>query len=143
MKVLKQRELAEYRKELLEKQNGKCALCKQPLSLDEAVADHDHSTGHIRSVLHGHCNRLEGVFFGWLRGCSVSAIQWLANLMHYWQQDYSDNPIYPSHPADQTKKFKRLSKTDMIDLLKDIYPEMDLAKYTKSQLAKLYRDSWK
>lgn len=143
MKVLKAKELAQYRAELLEKQDYKCALCKQPLTLDAAVADHDHSTGHIRGICHSHCNRVEGVLNGWLKGCRVSAVQWLINLIDYWRHDYSDNPIYPSHPNDQTKKFKRLTKRDMIVLLEEIYPDMLLEHRSKKELTKLYRDSWK
>ncbi|MFH4357224.1 endonuclease domain-containing protein [Vibrio diabolicus] len=143
MRVLKAKELNEYRNELLKKQDYKCALCGLPLSEEDAVCDHDHSTGHCRGALHSMCNRVEGAVHSWLKGFKIAEVQWLVRLIQYWQADYSDNAIYPSHPNDMTKKFKRLSKTDMIELLNEIYPEMVLEQYTKSQLAKLYRDSWK
>ena len=51
---------------LLSQQNGLCAICKKkPPSKDGPNAwnvDHDHSTGHVRGVLCGNCNRGIGLF---------------------------------------------------------------------------------
>ena len=44
---------------LVEKQNGLCAICHQPLGDDEAV-DHCHETGVVRGVLHRKCNAALG-----------------------------------------------------------------------------------
>lgn len=41
------------KKELIEKQNGLCPICKQPNPND---VDHDHETGAVRAVLHKECN---------------------------------------------------------------------------------------
>jgi hypothetical protein len=43
------------RNELMEKQNGKCAICS--IELDKPVLDHDHTTGYVRAVLCEHCNK--------------------------------------------------------------------------------------
>ncbi|MFB5177692.1 endonuclease domain-containing protein [Vibrio alginolyticus] len=51
MRVLKAKELNEYRNELLKKQDYKCALCGLPLSEEDAVCDHDHSTDHCRGAI--------------------------------------------------------------------------------------------
>jgi hypothetical protein len=143
MRVLKTRELAEERRLLLDNQNGKCALCGLPLKEEDAVMDHDHATGHCRGALHGMCNRVEGVIHGWLNVFRIAKVQWLVRLIHYWQADYSDNPIYPTHPNEMTKTFSRLSKPQMIELLVEIFPDMTLDGKSKKELAKLYRESWK
>ena len=38
---------------LLEKQNGRCAICRHPLPKGTAVVDHCHETGEVRGLL---CN---------------------------------------------------------------------------------------
>jgi hypothetical protein len=40
---------------------GYCDLCKEPLSLEDSVGDHNHQTGQMRGILHRRCNSLEGV----------------------------------------------------------------------------------
>ena len=57
---LTQREVADYRLQLLQAQGGLCALCNHVIMPGQAVLDHDHATGHIRGVLHRGCNALEG-----------------------------------------------------------------------------------
>lgn len=50
--------LDEYN-DMLEKQNGVCAICGQAKNETLAV-DHDHKTGKIRGLLCGHCNHVVG-----------------------------------------------------------------------------------
>lgn len=49
---------------LLNRQNGKCAICHKPeTSLNKSLAvDHCHKTGQVRSLLCGKCNRGLGLF---------------------------------------------------------------------------------
>lgn len=49
----------EERKEILQKQEGKCAICKDDLS--EEHVDHDHKTNKIRGILCRKCNVLIGM----------------------------------------------------------------------------------
>jgi hypothetical protein len=43
--------------ELLEIQNGKCAICRQPESKKQRLSvDHDHNTGEVRGLLCFACN---------------------------------------------------------------------------------------
>jgi hypothetical protein len=44
----------------LKEQNGLCALCHEPIDPQEAVLDHCHRTGYLRSVLHRGCNAYIG-----------------------------------------------------------------------------------
>lgn len=55
--------LKEYDK-LLEKQNGKCAICgtETPGGPGRFHIDHDHPTGEIRGLLCNNCNRALGLF---------------------------------------------------------------------------------
>lgn len=50
---------AEQYKDLLEKQNNKCAICPETGKLE---IDHDHITGKVRGLLCGRCNRAIGLF---------------------------------------------------------------------------------
>lgn len=52
--------LAEY-EEMLTSQNGRCAVCKDPLDIKGAKGkgphvDHDHATGKVRGILCATCN---------------------------------------------------------------------------------------
>jgi len=53
---------------MFKKQNGVCAICKQPETrkrhnkVDNLSVDHDHSTGKIRGLLCYRCNLLIGLF---------------------------------------------------------------------------------
>ena len=45
--------------QILEKQNGRCAICRQPIKLH---VDHDHRTGKVRGLLCSNCNMALGSF---------------------------------------------------------------------------------
>jgi len=54
-------------KQMLQKQDGKCALCSRELSVLQgrgfstiAHVDHDHVTGKVRGILCGNCNTALG-----------------------------------------------------------------------------------
>jgi NMD protein affecting ribosome stability and mRNA decay len=49
---------------LVQKQNGLCAICKQPPrgKMTRLSVDHDHTTGHVRGLLCITCNRVLGFF---------------------------------------------------------------------------------
>lgn len=49
--------------EMLANQNGKCAICTRELSLQKEVhIDHCHTTGKVRGILCGKCNKGLGQF---------------------------------------------------------------------------------
>jgi hypothetical protein len=52
-------------KQMFGQQNGLCSICVRPISEDvsrDVHVDHDHSTGSVRSLLCGPCNRGLGLF---------------------------------------------------------------------------------
>lgn len=51
---------AEEHQALVEKQQGRCAICNRPVKL---MVDHDHLTGLVRGLLCTHCNRGLGSFY--------------------------------------------------------------------------------
>ena len=48
---------------ILEKQNGRCAICNCQQHYQRLAVDHDHKTGMVRGLLCVHCNRGLGRFF--------------------------------------------------------------------------------
>ena len=53
---LRRTEIKPLRERLLLEQGHKCALCLEHIEAEQAVLDHCHKTGLIRSVLHRGCN---------------------------------------------------------------------------------------
>ncbi len=136
---LKQTELKKQRTEMLSKQNSVCPLCNELILEEDAVLDHDHGTGKVRSVLHRSCNQAEGRIKSWInRSRFVGDHEvFLQNLIEYIQCDYSDNPEHPSHLTKLCKQFSALNKKEQIQRLQqDVMLE---GKETKKQLTKLYR----
>ena len=56
MNRLKPKDVARWRAARLGEQGGYCSLCGLELNASEAVADHCHSSGKMRGVLHRGCN---------------------------------------------------------------------------------------
>ena len=100
---------------LLEQQNGRCAICCQPLSEEKAVLDHDHAGGHIRAVLHRDCN----IMLGKIENAAVRTgmgrermIQFLHGAAQY-VIDHAENItglIHPSHFTPEEKIERRKAK---------------------------------
>ena len=110
MGKLKSNEKAAYRAEQLDKQGGVCPLCENEIPEGQDTLDHCHDTGHVRKVLCRNCNSIEGRVKHWASRVQCDAQQWLNNLMWYWNQDYTNNPVYPSHQTEIEKEISRLRK---------------------------------
>jgi hypothetical protein len=104
MRKLKYREVKEVREQMLEEQNYKCALCGEPIiDLSEAVLDHDHYTGRIRSVLHRGCN----VFLSRIEnGLTINRITptRLAVILNNTISYINTSPKELIHPTHKTKE---------------------------------------
>lgn len=46
--------------DLYTKQDGRCAICREPEGEKSFCVDHDHDTGIVRGLLCGNCNHLIG-----------------------------------------------------------------------------------
>lgn len=105
-------QIEEYREYLWNHQNHICPLCRTEMTLDEAVLDHDHNTGHIRAALHRSCNQSEGVIlqFASNRCRSEDPEQFIRSLVEYWNNDYSMNPLHPSHYLPEEKERLELKR---------------------------------
>lgn len=60
MEKIKAKDIKFLREQILKEQNGLCAICCEPIEPSEAVLDHCHKTGFVRSVLHRGCNAFIG-----------------------------------------------------------------------------------
>ena len=104
VKRLTQREIADYRLQLLQAQKGLCALCGEGILPGSAVLDHDHDTGHIRGVLHRGCNALEGQIVNSLPRNQITEAQLLeifARWTAYHMQQYPE--LHPTHRTPEEK----------------------------------------
>lgn len=103
---IKANQVKELRQLKVKEQGYKCPLCKEHLKQDDAVLDHCHETGHVRQALHRSCNAAEGRVKEWAgkRSRGDDPIQWLLNLIKYWGQDYTSNPLHHTHGAKRKKK---------------------------------------
>lgn len=109
---LKPKEVPDLRKKLLRSQRNICPLCGCIIRPDQAVLDHDHETGRVRRVLHRQCNQIEGRVLNWVSrtGQNVQPAVFLENLLQYWREDYTLNPIHHTHKSDVEKEVLRLKR---------------------------------
>lgn len=107
---LKKEQIKEYRAEQLEKQDGICPLCEVEIEDGVGTLDHDHGEGYIRKVLCRNCNSVEGRVLAWLRRTKTEHSVWLNNLLVYWEEDYSGNPLHPTHKHELEVEISRLRK---------------------------------
>lgn len=103
---LKGKDVKSTRASLLEKQGYKCTLCQRECTEEQAVLDHDHKGGHIRSVLHRACNAAEGKIMNSMRRFGIqNPIEFLENMIKY-QQDHATNRTGLIHPLHRTPEEK-------------------------------------
>jgi hypothetical protein len=105
---LKGKDVKSVRLQLLEKQGFRCSLCEADCTEDQAVLDHDHGGGHIRSVLHRACNAAEGKIMNSMRRFGIkNPLVFLQNMIEY-QRTHSTNQTGLIHPTFRTPEEKAL-----------------------------------
>lgn len=113
---LKYSEIQAFRLSMYHEQKGACPVCGHHISLDYAVLDHDHVSGHIRAVLHSDCNVLLGKIENLIthkgkRMATEGRVEGaLEGIWEYMIQDYSHNPWHPKHKTATDKERLRLTK---------------------------------
>lgn len=109
---LKVREVADARAALLAKQGSRCAICKMEVKPQDAVLDHDHSTGAVRGVLHRSCNSLLGkVENNYKRYGVRNLAAFLAGVAIYLQTHLTNQTGW-LHPTFKTDEEKRLARNE-------------------------------
>ena len=107
MNKLRPKDIAQVRQDILDQQQGRCALCAQVIEPGKAVLDHDHNTGRIRGVLHRGCNALEGIITNSLPRNLITPAR-LAVIFQNWTQ-YHENQrdiLHPTHKTPEERKIK-------------------------------------
>lgn len=111
MKRLKQKEIKDFRLDLLAEQSATCPLCDRKIEVEDAVLDHCHKTGHIRRVLHRACNSSEGRVMKWAYSSKAyDPLYFLNNLIKYHNLDFTNMPLHHKHMTPSEKEIKVLRK---------------------------------
>lgn len=115
MLKLKASELAEFRHNQLLVQGGRCALCLRLITDPaESVADHCHTTGEIRGILHRGCNSMLGKFENHQRIAKLTTVQsahaWATGLVPYLHRREYTGAVYPTHKTAEEKRLARNTK---------------------------------
>jgi len=111
---MKQKDIPEIRKMLINKQNGICPICGKNLTRTAAinqVIDHDHKTGYVRAVVHRGCNKVEGsvinTIMRWGKAGSMTAvIETCQRLIDFWKLHSTPQTdiIYYGHKTAAEKR---------------------------------------
>lgn len=110
LRKLKTTEVADTRHDLLQAQAGRCELCRLPCGADEAVLDHDHTTGAVRATLHRSCNALLGKVENNYRRYGVKNLAAWAQGVPAYLQRHATNRTGLLHPTHKTEDEKRLAR---------------------------------
>lgn len=105
--------VAPYRKGLMLKQGGKCALCERAVVTRTPCLDHCHTTGVVRGVLCRGCNaQLGKIENNLLRnglGNIADLARYLKNLIPYIESGKRGGTgvLHPTHKTEDEKRLKR------------------------------------
>jgi hypothetical protein len=104
--ILKHGQILKHKRELLQKQKSICPICNNVILLNDAVLDHCHSTGFVRSVLHDKCNKALG-FIEWaIETSDKDAIVRIGEYLRL-ASDNPSNLIHPKHAKLEQLKINR------------------------------------
>lgn len=102
------KDIKPLRQQFLEEQQGLCALCYEPVDPLEAVLDHCHKTGYLRSVLHRGCNAYIGSMENGLARNRISPNR-LTNILANFES-YVQTHRLILHPTHRTPE-EKLART--------------------------------
>jgi hypothetical protein len=103
----KVKDIPQLRQEYLKEQLGLCALCREPINEGEAVLDHCHKTGLLRSVLHRGCNAYIGHMENNLARNLITPTRLHNILNNFTQYIQEHKPIL--HPTHRTPEERKLA----------------------------------
>lgn len=107
---LKSSEIKAYRESELER-NPACPLCGRGILKEDSALDHDHRSGHVRSVLHRWCNSVLGRIENWSKRVGgIDNIELLENIVLYLKAEKS-GIIHPNHGRKRRKKTVKRRRT--------------------------------
>lgn len=123
MRKLTLREIPVVKQAILAKrQNFKCALCPNTLTVQTGCLDHDHSTGLVRGVLCRNCNGIEGKLKNLVTRArrTMDHDEYLQKVVDYWSLHSQDRTglIYPSHLTTDEKRVKRNTRARKVRAIK-------------------------
>jgi hypothetical protein len=99
---------------LLAKQDYKCCLCPEPLTVSTSCLDHNHRSGLIRGVLCRNCNGIEGKIFNLANRAkrTMPVKDFLGRVILYWiKHETNQTGLYhPLHKTDDEKRERRNKK---------------------------------
>ena len=100
----KPKDIKPLREQYLKEQLGLCALCREPIDPTEAVLDHNHRSGYLRSVLHRGCNAYIGHMENNQARNKITPNRLTNILTNYESYVQSQKPIL--HPTHRTAEEK-------------------------------------
>lgn len=102
----KTKDIKPLREQFLQEQQGLCALCQEPVLDGQAVLDHCHKTGLLRSVLHRGCNAYIGHMENNLARNAITPSRLVMILTNFFTYQTLTKPIL--HPSYRTPEEKAI-----------------------------------
>jgi len=102
---LKPKDIKPLREQILQEQQGLCAICHECIEPNQAVLDHDHATGYVRAVLHRGCNAFIGHMENNQKRNLITA-QRLQTILANFQLYINSHRliVHPSHRTPEERK---------------------------------------
>ena len=109
----KLKDIKPLREQFLKEQMNLCALCREPVMPEDAVLDHCHKTGYLRSVLHRGCNCYIGAMENNLARNKITPERLAMILANFQIYKQTTKPIlHPTHrtPEERAERAKKRAK---------------------------------
>lgn len=113
MNRAKPKDIKPLREQYLSEQLGLCALCREPIDAGEAVLDHHHKSGYLRSVLHRGCNAYIGALENNMARNRITQTRLHNILTNFEQYVQTHKPIlHPTHrtPEERAERAKKRAR---------------------------------